>query len=63
VWDVAIAGVPVNMSEVYPDEGAHRCERLYQMRMQMPFGDLRATISIAREWSESACARHGALQT
>ncbi|KAG8466081.1 hypothetical protein KFE25_005651 [Diacronema lutheri] len=54
VWDVAIAGVPVNMSEVYPDEGAHRCERLYQMRMQMPFGDLRATISNRAEAEAAA---------
>lgn len=51
---MAIAGVPVNMSEVYPDEGAHRCERLYQMRMQMPFGDLRATISNRAEAEAAA---------
>lgn len=33
------------MSEVYPSEGPFKCERLAQMRMQMPFGDLRATLS------------------
>lgn len=42
---MAISGVPVNMTEVYPDAGEHRCSQLAQMRMAMPFGDLRATIS------------------
>lgn len=56
MWDVAIAGVPVNMSEVFPDEGQHRCERLAQMRMAMPFGDLRATLSNRAE-AEAAAVR------
>ena len=33
------------MTEVYPAEGPHACARLAQMRMAMPFGDLRATLS------------------
>lgn len=33
------------MTEVYPSTGEYKCGRLAQMRMKMPFGELRATLS------------------
>ncbi|KAJ1620359.1 hypothetical protein T492DRAFT_1078519 [Pavlovales sp. CCMP2436] len=50
---------PPPLPQVYPDEGPYRCTRLAQMRMQMPFGDLRATLSNKEEAQAAAVKVEG----